>query len=615
MTRLNTNMRTMYGPGEQERQRLLASQQGLLTEHSPKQNSFDPQVFQHAAEIAQKNLAMQEEARQADMQRQMQMQQLQMQERQANARGTLDHQRFKAGDRNDQQRLQLADRDSQQRFGLAKLQESKRMGDQEQLDAQWQHQTALVLDKDMSEMLKVARTIDYTPEGRRIYAQLAAEGRAVQSAKGKVRPAQWSQMAGQFMERFEQADLGSYQSEPPSIKDVMARQYQDMGNGVGLLMDSKGDLKSFNTIAGKDMAALAPLTEDGTPKPITTDEYMNKQFNDPAKGPAAIEKAKKEAIAELQKQWNMKPGNEEDMPPMPEPSEILEQMRRDAEFNVQVQNMSRGIAPPPEEQPIASTQPGKAMSDHIRAKKEGLETGEPQPDPTQGPNYGQVEKQGFFSALGDRFGEMAGAFKKPAADPNEESRNPFEEAKQAEAVYYDNPRHAAIKELFDEKLTEGYNDENDKPKSNRPLDVIEWQNRKKTGGTPFQRLDAAVKEAKLPRHPSRYINTMALDLLAEAGSEDPVGDAAGAVADAIRKGTTHFSLKAPWEQEALASIAPVYDLKKDQDKIKELAPGKWYMDKFLNMYRIPPEDKTIMQKTRAKRGNPTGFPTMPLPRF
>lgn len=268
---------------------------------------------------------------------------------------------------------------------MSELREPK-IGDREKMDAQWQQQTALTLDKDMSEMLKAARAIDYTPEGRRAYAQLAAEGRAIQASKARHRPAQWSQMAGQFMERFERADLGSYQNEPPNIRDAMARQYQDMGNGVGLLMDNNGNLRPFNSVAGKDMAAIAPLQEDGQPKPVRADERFLELYGGTKNAPA-FNKAKREAISDIQTEWSMKPGNEGDTPPMPSPEEIEERILRDIEYQVQMENRLRGIkAPGAEAAPAeaasrglgmpamapeaASRGPGADFRDRIRAENE-----------------------------------------------------------------------------------------------------------------------------------------------------------------------------------------------------------------------------------------------------
>lgn len=264
-------------------------------------NSFDPAIFQQAAQIATQNLQLQAQQQQGMQAQQIQREQMAAREREVNARGKLDHQRAAADDRNRQRQLQITDRDSQQRFGLARLQESKRMGDQERLDTNWQQESAQLLDKDMSEMLKAARAIEYTPEGRRMYAQMSAEARALQGSRAKMRPAQYSQMAGDFMERFAEADLGSYQAEPPSIKDEMASRFIDIGNGRGLLMQPDKTFKDINTTALKDVAAGSPLLDGEKPQVVPAMQRMQQDISGMKQ--ADIAKLEKDVRTELELEY------------------------------------------------------------------------------------------------------------------------------------------------------------------------------------------------------------------------------------------------------------------------------------------------------------------------
>jgi hypothetical protein len=339
---------------------MQAAQQGLLTEASPPLNSFDPAVFQQAAQIAQQNLAMQEQAKQAESQRQMQMQQMQMQERQNNARGTLDHQRASADDRNRQRQLQLQDRESQQRFGLAKLQESKRFSDQQRFDAEWQQESAQILDKDIAEVMKAARAIEYTPEGKRLYAGLSGYAKALQGSRAKLRPAQYAQLAGQFLETFAEADLASYQVEPPSMKEIYAQNVMDMGNGMVAHTDKIKVTKGTNL---KDMASVADLEKDADGNTViaTPEERAIKGLAG-EKNVAAFSKAYKEAEAALQAEWSARPENAAVMtPPRMDPKEVqakmLETYRLQADFE---RMLSGGTEPGAETAPTSGMTPAGA---------------------------------------------------------------------------------------------------------------------------------------------------------------------------------------------------------------------------------------------------------------
>jgi hypothetical protein len=627
-----TPRRTMAGPGRDEQVRLLASNgadsKTLLDAMKFGQeqvNNFDPTIFQHAAEIAQKNLAMQEESKQANLQRQMQMQQLQMQERQANARGTLDHQRFKADDRNRQKQIQLEDRDSQQRFGLARLQESKRMGDQEQLDAKWQMNAAEMLDQDAAEMLKAARAIDYTPEGRRAYAQLAAEGKAIKAAKGKLRPEQYSQMLGAWMEKFEGADLGSFAAEPPTIKDALARNYQDIGNGMGAFLQADGTVKVLKTTDGQGFSALSKLNEDGKPQIVDPKQRAQELWGG-TKNASAFSKAYKEAENALKEQWLSKPGNEEklsapDMSPAEVRKKMMETLEQQYQFELEMSGQS------PAEDPAAMGQPGaeapgddlnlspagKAFRDRIRAEDQQGGDGK------LSQYSGKVTMPGFMHDLKHQYSKMAGIFDpkaintatKPGGDPTALPDVADPEAMESRAAaddkYFQQPQQSAIRELFEARLNE-QSETNPKTSGGRAL--LDKVRADKRADSPFHQLNEAVKAAKLPSHPARYIDPRALARLDAVGSKDPVADAAASVATAIKEKGEHFALKSPMEQEALANMLTILDPKKDAEEIKKLRPGTYYMDPALRIYRVPPVKQSMVERVADPLGGKKFDPMM-----
>jgi hypothetical protein len=545
-------------------QAAFAAQMRDLQSPSP-----DPAVIAQAAQIQQQAIQNEREAR-------LRQQQLSGQQRTANdandiRRGqlNLDARRSDIDARSKNREMEIRARGDDRRMRLSEIQEGKRFSDTERTQQAWEVQSASVLEKDAAEMLKAARGIEYTPEGRRMFSQLAAEGKAILAARSTLRPAAFSQMMGKWMEKFESSDLPSFQVEPPNIKDVLSRTFTDIGNGMGAVLDKDG-VPQFRKIVDSEFAKAASMDANGNPQIATPEERLKAAFSGP-KNTAAFQKAYKEAETALQSEWSSKPENADAlMPPSMDPAEVRKKMQEPFRQQYEFEREMLGLG---------GTQPPMVAEPPVEQEEMPPAAGAPPIDPYSG----TIKGPGFFSDLKDQYSRMAGMFtpgqqapQGPPANPNAPDPVALKSREEADLEYFSDEGNAKIRELFDADRG-GKRNEVFKNKA-------------------FRALEEAVKGAELPSHPARYIDRRAVDRLSFMGSKDPIGDAAKSVADAIKEKGRHFALMSPMEQEALGAQLDIYDPVRDADAIKALKPGTYYMDNALRIYRVPPSKKTMLER-------------------
>lgn len=573
------------------------------------------QTMAQAAELAHQNIRHRDAMAMQQQELGLRQQQILGDQQLRRAQGNLDHQRAAANHRLQQRSLAMQERQGNARIALAAEAEGKRMSDSDRMQAQWEMASADVMSNDIRDLLKAARGIEYTPEGRMVYSQLAAVGRDLMSQKGRMRPAQYLEMAGQFMRAFEEADLGSFQVQPKGVKEVLAERFQDMGNGMGAFLQPDGSLKVLQIDADEFLKAGS---EDAT-KIATPQEMAMKLWGGP-KNVGAYNKAYTEAQTRLQEQWMRSHPDAVD-PPSFDPDEIEAEMMGmlERQHRFQLRQMGVDTVTAPGEAKLSGADAlkqhfggGQAM-DAETAKRvfQPVQDGSPQPRPddvqrqqpassqpvpfSQQPSQDPTFFQDMKGETGKMFRRLGWSASQPAVQGGADDRSragspamepagatpepipprePLSPQAAADEEYFaSNPAASRIREMFDSGVAD----------SNEGMSV----------------LAKAVQSAGLEGHPAKYVHPIAVKALVDRGAKDPIGDASRAVAAAIENKTEHFSLMGRWQQEALANSVQVLDPNNpdDRKKIEALPPGSAYMDPALNIYEIEGKnDKSILRR-------------------
>jgi hypothetical protein len=119
-------------------------------------------------------------------------------------------------------------------------------------------------------MLSEYRKQKLDPVGSRELRRLQAEWRALQSGLGNtIRPQAFNDLASQWFDKFQQANLDQYVDEPPSPDDLWGQQTRtdEFGNVFGL--DRSGNFRKLR---------------DAPPKPLTPEEIAANTFELPTGG-------------------------------------------------------------------------------------------------------------------------------------------------------------------------------------------------------------------------------------------------------------------------------------------------------------------------------------------
>jgi hypothetical protein len=98
------------------------------------------------------------------------------------------------------------------------------------------------INSEASKVLAEYRKKKLDPAGQRELHRLSAEWRALQGGLGRsVRPQAWNQLAGQWFENFETANLDQYEVEEPTIEQTIQEStWVDPASGERLGLDRNG---------------------------------------------------------------------------------------------------------------------------------------------------------------------------------------------------------------------------------------------------------------------------------------------------------------------------------------------------------------------------------------
>lgn len=110
------------------------------------------------------------------------------------------------------------------------------------------------MDERATSLLKEARGMNLTDEGKRELARLSSSYNKIQSKRSSLRPKQYNELMGQWMDKFEQSRLHNLkEKESPSISQMIeSGAIHPMGNGTYWTFDRNGEIQ---VIEGGDMGA------------------------------------------------------------------------------------------------------------------------------------------------------------------------------------------------------------------------------------------------------------------------------------------------------------------------------------------------------------------------
>lgn len=177
----------------------------------------------------------------------------------------LDRQTAESRARVDAGNLQLRARDTAQRNQLA-TEEAKQRADYQKSSIGFQERSANwretgPMDERAGSLLKQARGMKLTDEGKKTLAYLSSAFNKIQAKRSSLRPSQYNQMMSQWMDQFERARLHLHEEAGPASFDAMLEsgELRDMGGGTYWRLNDDGTIDTLQGGDGGGMAGNAPL--------------------------------------------------------------------------------------------------------------------------------------------------------------------------------------------------------------------------------------------------------------------------------------------------------------------------------------------------------------------
>lgn len=244
----------------------------IKIQHQPNANVVAPVAYQAGQGMFQQKQAARVDDRnrlqlQADMQQQAQQANIAMDmarmeaQRQAQERSLFANLWFDNNRNQQQLQQQAAERDftrekmvndyafrddaSAQAFERQKQLEKMQFDERQSMqDSAWQQGSVGVTEKQVqsitAEMAKQQQNL--TPEGQRLYGDLAGKLRAVEQQRAQVRPAQYNALLSQWQAEFEQSGVRNHIQEPPTVEESWSQNAYPLPNGAFAIreQDAKG---------------------------------------------------------------------------------------------------------------------------------------------------------------------------------------------------------------------------------------------------------------------------------------------------------------------------------------------------------------------------------------
>lgn len=127
--------------------------------------------------------------------------------------------------------------------------DQNRMADLQEQQFGWGNDSAEYLETQVKDitaaMAKQQQKL--TPQGRQMYGELAGKLRAIQKMRGQARPADYSNLLGQWLEEFEASGVQDHIEEPPTVEQYMGENAYDLGTGYTMVRQPDGKIQAFKT--------------------------------------------------------------------------------------------------------------------------------------------------------------------------------------------------------------------------------------------------------------------------------------------------------------------------------------------------------------------------------
>ncbi len=360
------------------------------------------------------------------------------------------------------------------------------------------------IDRSAADLLALGRNMQLNGEGQKAFANLAAQYRGIQSQRLRLRPKQYQEMMGNWLNNFEQSQLGQYKLVEPTLDEQLGFRMKDLGNGMAIFQKPDGsfDVKS---IAAKDTGGM-PAGVEGisnarlTPPNITMQRLA---LGDTKAEHYRSEKYQDQALANLEARHNAKHGNSENPPAfVPDPDAITDEVKNIVQEQYRQQQRLLGIPT----DPTGQLSPSEILSSQMA------------PSP-----YLSPEQIAEIRAAAD-------------AEPPSPSDLPRQSAQTAAPEQPQVDVNALLAKAYQGLTTK--------------LQALERPSRANLKNpSNIGKLKAALNESDRKEVPiAGMFPEHAVLSLYQLGDKDPIETLAGAAADAIKKGTEHFSTLSRMEQ-------------------------------------------------------------------
>lgn len=188
-------------------------------------------------------------------------------------------QRAMENDQLRRQQLELAAQDNQQQYDLGQQRNQAYLQQLQQNDPSvrannlWESDTAKSLDKQVNDQKAVLSKLPLTPEGKSVLNKLNGSLREIQARRHTLRPRQYAELVGQWMQEVTNSGIEGYVQPEPTPEDLFTKQvHVDPETGAWVAFDAKGTPRFYDPNKKATATKAQPISafspESGEPVPF-----------------------------------------------------------------------------------------------------------------------------------------------------------------------------------------------------------------------------------------------------------------------------------------------------------------------------------------------------------
>lgn len=145
-------------------------------------------------------------------------------------------------------------------------------------EAVWQRDTAQALDKQVNEQRAAMSKLPLTPEGKAVASKLTGSLREIQARRHQLRPSQYAELVGKWLDDVHNSSIESYVEPPPTPAQRFSEEvFVEPQTGIMIGFDDNGRKQFYDPkkqeSAAKKQAGLR-VTEETTGRPLSFREYL-----------------------------------------------------------------------------------------------------------------------------------------------------------------------------------------------------------------------------------------------------------------------------------------------------------------------------------------------------